>query len=269
LDSRHAQIPATVPTTRQAIALLAMYHCRFLRPYVSLAGAGYGRKCSQRDRHSVLLRIVWSSAGRCSPAHKAFKAMQAMFVSLKQLVLLLGLTLSSHTGAGAQSTEHRDTFIQSPSSQMIVSPPRQAPPLGSSVLLIQQLGDFHVGYGFRVTESYEHQNPMSLFPFQQTKTSFVTESRLLVTQLWGARLQVNLFVVTFHSGNFMLGPSVSNEAFHRPRQVGEPPSFGLYGIGISVPLGRNARREGSTGLWRSFQRIVHGGSGGIELANVR
>lgn len=190
-----------------------------------------------------------------------------MFVSLKRLVLLLGLILGSHTGARAQSTEHRVAFIQLPSSQMIVFPSRQAPPLGSSVLLIQQHGDFHVGYGFRVTESDEHQNPIS--PFQQTKTPFVTESRLRVAQIWGARLQVNLFVVTFHSGNFMLGPLVSNEAFHRPRQVGEPPSFGLYGIGVSVPLGRNARWESSTCLWRSLQRIVHGGSSGIELATVR
>ena len=196
--------------------------------------------------------------------------MQTMFVSLKRLVLLLGLTLGSHTEARAQSTEHGVALVQSPSSQMIVSPPRQTPPLGSSVLLIQQLEDFHVGYRFRVTKSSEHQNPTSLFPFQQTKTSFVTESRLLVAQLWGARLQVNLFVITPHSGNVVLGPLILGDALHRPRQFGEPASFGLYGIGISVPLGRNARWETSTGLCHSLQRIVHGERpGGIELATVR
>ena len=153
---------------------------------------------------------------------------------------------------------------------MTVSSPRQTPPFGSSVQLIQQLGDFHGGYGFRVTASSEHQNPTSLFLFQQTKTPFVTESRLLVTQLWGARLQVNLFAITPHSGNVMLGPLILGDALHRPKQFGEPASFGLYGIGITVPLGRNARREGSTGLWHSLQRIVHGERpGGIELANVR
>jgi hypothetical protein len=36
---------------------------------------------------------------------------------------------------------------------------------------------------------------------------------LLVAQLWGARLQVNLFAVTLHTGNVMLGPLVTNEAF--------------------------------------------------------
>ena len=189
---------------------------------------------------------------------------------IKRLVLVVGLILGSHARAGAQSTEHRVAFVQSPPSQMIVSSPRQAPPFGSSVLLIQQQWDFHRGYDFRVAANYELQNPDSLFPFQQIKTSFVTESRLLVAQLWGARLQVNLFAVTLQTGNVMLGPLVTNEAFHRPRQFGAPSSFGLYGVGVSIPLGRDAQREGTAGLWHSLQRIVHEGSpGAIELANAR
>jgi hypothetical protein len=193
-----------------------------------------------------------------------------MLVSLKRLVLALCLLLGSYAHAGAQSTEHRVAFVQSPPSQMMVSAPHHASPFGSPVLLIQQQADFHGGYDFRVTESYEYQNPNSLFLFQQTKTSFVTESRLLIAQIWGGRLQVNLFVVTLHTGNVMLGPLVTSEAFHRPRQFGEPPSFGLYGIGVSIPLGRDARRESSTGLWSSLQRIVHGANpGAIELSNVR
>jgi hypothetical protein len=226
------------------------------------------RKCAQWHRQSAfpvsnvaLRNVVFSRTGSLEA--------DAMLVSLKRLVLLLGLVLGSHPIAGAQGIEHRVAFLQSPPLQMTLSSPRKAPPFGSSVLLIQQQGNFHEGYDFRVATNYEHQNPNNFPLFQQSTTPFVTESRLRVAQIWGARLQVNLFVVTFHSGNFMLGPLVSNEAFHRPRQVGKPPSFGLYGIGVSVPLGRNARWESSTGLWRSLQRIVHGGSGGIELATVR
>jgi hypothetical protein len=183
-----------------------------------------------------------------------------MLVSLKRLVLLLGLLLGSHLIAGAQGTEHHIASLQSPPLQMTVSSPRQAPPFGSSVQLIQQQENSVGSYNFRVATNHEHQNPDSFSLFQQSKTPFVTESRLRVAQIWGARLQVNLFVVTFHSGNIMLGPLVSSEAFHRARQVGEPPSFVLYGIGMSAPLGRNARWESSTGLWRSLQRIMHGGS---------
>jgi len=192
-----------------------------------------------------------------------------MLVSLKRLVLVVGLIFGGQARAGAQSTEHRIAFVQSPRSQMIVSSPRQAPPFGSSVLLIQQQGG-NRGYDFRVAANYELPNSNSLFPFQQTKTAFATESRLLVAQLWGARLQVNLFAVTLHTGNVMLGPLVTNDAFHRPRQFGAPSSFGFYGIGVSIPLGRDARQEGTTSLWHSLQRIMHGGSpGAIELANVR
>lgn len=186
-----------------------------------------------------------------------------MLVSIKRLVLVLGLILGGHAQAGAQSTEHRVAFVQSPPSQMMVSQPSHALPLTSSVLLIQQLGEFHDGYSFRITGNYEHQNPDSLFPFQQTKTSFVTDSRLRVAQIWGGRLQVNFLVITLHTGNARLGPLVSSEAFQYPRQFVGPPSAGLYGIGVSVPLVRDARWEGSTGLWRSLQRIVHGGSPGL------
>ena len=196
--------------------------------------------------------------------------MQTMLVTLKRLVLVVGLIFGSHARAGAQSTENRVAFVQSPPSKMIESLPRQAPPFGSSVLLIQHQESFSQSYDFRVATNYELQNLNSLFPFQQTKTSLVTESRLLVAQLWGERLQVNLFAVTLHTGNAMLGPLVTNDAFHRPRQFGAPSSLGLYGIGLSIPLGRDARQEGTTSLWDSLHRIVHGGSpGAIELAHVR
>jgi hypothetical protein len=185
----------------------------------------------------------------------AFQAMQTMLVSLKWPVLAVGLILGFHEPAGAQSNEDRIAFLQSPPSPIIASPPRHALPLASSVLLIQSQVDFHEGYGFRITTDYRPQNPDSLSPFQETKTLFATESRVPVAQIWGARLQVNFFVVTLYTRNVMLGPLASSEAFHRPRQLR---SVDLYGIGVSVPLGRDARWEGSKSLWRSVSRIVHG-----------
>lgn len=53
----------------------------------------------------------------------------------------------------------------------------------------------------------------------------------------------------------MLGPLASNEPLHRPRQLR---SVDLYGIGVSVPLGRDARWESSKNLWVTLSRIVHG-----------
>ena len=181
-----------------------------------------------------------------------------MLDSLKRLVLVLGLILGSHARAGAQSTEHRIAFVQSPPSSMIVFPPRDAVPPASSVLLIQQQGNFHDGYGFQTTGNYRDQNPGSLSPFQEAKTSFVTESRLPVAQIWGARMRVSLFKVTLKTGNIMLGPLAANELLHRPSHPGDPRSTDLYGIDVSVPLGRDARWEGSTVPWRSLLRLVHG-----------
>ena len=177
---------------------------------------------------------------------------------IERLVVVLSLVIGSPALAGAQNTEHWITFVQSPPSPMIVSFTPNAPPLASSVLLIQHQRDFHDGHGFRITGNYWRQNPDSFSPLQETRTSFVTESRLPVTRIWGARLQVSFFAVTLHTGNVMLGPLASSEAFHRPRQFGEPRSADLYGVGLSVPLGRDARWEGSRSLWRGLTRIVHG-----------
>jgi hypothetical protein len=171
----------------------------------------------------------------------AVEAMLAMVVSLQRLVLVLSLILGSQALAEAQSTAHQVAFVQSSPSQMLASPLRHALPLNSSVSLIQRQGNFHDSSGFRIAENYEHQNPDSLSLFQEIKTSFVAESRLPITQAWGARLQVNFFAVTLNTGNVMLGPLVSSEASQHPRQFGERRSVSLYGIGVSVPLGRGAR----------------------------
>src|ERR1700758_4558942 len=192
-----------------------------------------------------------------------------MLGPLQRLVLVLSLILGSGTLAKAQSTPNRVAFVQSSSSQTLASPLRHALPLNSSVLLTQWHGNFHDISGFRMTENYERQNPNSLSPLQETNTSFVAESRLPVAKVWGARLQVNFFAVPLRAGNVMLGPLTSGDASQRARQFGQPRSTSLYGIGVRVPLGRDARWESSTGLLRSLQRIVHGGSGDIELANVR
>lgn len=178
-----------------------------------------------------------------------------MLVSLKWPVLVVGLILGFHGSAGAQSTEHRIAFFQSPPSPMIVFSPRHALQLASSVPLIQHQVDFHDGYGFRITANYRPQDSDSLSPLQETNTSFATESRVPVAQIWGARLQVNFFVTTLYTRNIMFGPLASNEAFRRTRQLR---SVDLYGMGVSVPLGRGARVEGSRSLWRTVSRIVHG-----------
>ncbi len=176
-----------------------------------------------------------------------------MRVSRKRLVFALGLTLGLNGRAGAQGAQHRIEFVQSRPSSTIISSPHHALPLASSVLFIQRQSDFHCGYTFLNTANYQLRNADSLFSFHETKTLFATESRLPVAQIWGARLEVNVFAVTLYTRNVMLGPLAP--VLQRPMQLR---SVDLYGIGVSVPLGRDARWEGSKSLWRSLSQILHG-----------
>jgi len=178
-----------------------------------------------------------------------------MCLSGNRLILILALSFGFSARVGAQSTDYRITFVHSPHSSVTASPARHALPLVSSILSIQPKGDFHDGYRFRITENYKVQNAQSLFPFHETKTLFVTESRVPVAQIWGARLQVNFSAVTLHTRNVMLGPLASNDSSYRQWQLR---SVDLYGVGVSVPLGRDARSEGSKSLWGTVSRLVHG-----------
>jgi len=179
--------------------------------------------------------------------------MHTMLVPLKRLLLVLGLVLSIQTPARAQSTERHVAFVQPPPSAMTVFPPRHELLFVSPVF--SHRSDFDNGRGFRITANYRHLNLDSLSPLQETKTLFETQSRLPVAQVWGGRLQVNLFMGTLRTRNFVLGPLSPNDASQRARQLS---SASLYGVGVSLPLGRSAGWEGSKGLWRSLQRIVRG-----------
>ena len=115
-----------------------------------------------------------------------------MLVAIKRLGLVLGLMLGSLTRAGAQSTELRIGVVQTSSSPAMVSPP--AP--GYVAYLFPAAGSTAAGFPQRLRLSYygnEHQNSYTLSPFQETKTSFMTESRLPVAQVWGARLTGETF----------------------------------------------------------------------------
>ena len=188
----------------------------------------------------------------------------AMLGSLQRLVLVLSLILGSGKLVKAQGTPNRVAFVQSSPSQALASPLRHVLPLNSSVSLIQAQGNFHDGSGFRITENYQHQNPNSLFPFRETTTSFMAESRLPVAKVWGARLQVNFFAVTLHTGNVMLGPLISSDASQRARRFGQPRSTSLYGIGVRVPATGGCTDSTAPSLPRYVSR-GHANSGSKPL----
>jgi hypothetical protein len=174
-----------------------------------------------------------------------------MVVVLKRFLLVLGLMLVSLPGVWAQSTQNLSAVIHTSASLTTVSSPHSG--LSSiSLSLTQHQADFSDGLGFRISGS-ERQSSYTPSPLQESKTLFRAESRLPVAQVWGSRLQVNFFAATVHTANLMLGPLASIDALHRPRGLG---SADVYGIGVSVPLGRDMHEESSKSLWRNLSRVV-------------
>jgi hypothetical protein len=101
------------------------------------------------------------------------------------------------------------------------------------------------------TEEDQHQ----IIPLQVTATPFATESRVPIAPLLGARLQLNFSTLNIRNGNVMLGPTPASEILHAPAQAR---SAELYGLGVSIPLGRGPRAQTSENLLRSAMRIVRG-----------
>ncbi|MGD0545793.1 MAG: hypothetical protein ABSB65_15410 [Candidatus Acidiferrales bacterium] len=108
------------------------------------------------------------------------------------------------------------------------------------------------GFAFRAA-GYPEQSFGALLPVQQTKTSFITELRVPLAELYGSRVHVGFFILTMQNGNMTLGPLATLQALHSPSQ---PRSFNLYGVGLSIPLGKQFRPEASKNLWTTAGRLI-------------
>jgi hypothetical protein len=115
---------------------------------------------------------------------------------------------------------------------------------------------------FRVTENFPSRNLATLVPYQETTTSFVTEvhvpvaeCRLPVAQLRGSSLRFGFFMQTLHNSNVALGPLVATQALH---SFSQPRSDSLYGVGVSIPLGKQSHAEISQSLpWAAIRNFLH------------
>jgi hypothetical protein len=167
-----------------------------------------------------------------------------MSVSLKRLLILLSFMFALGLHADAQSIEHRITSSEPTRSTVTAPPPSRVE--ASAALPVQD---------FRDHPSRDEHNSQGFSPFHVTKTPFMTESRLPLAQISGARLQLNFFMVSVNNRNLTQGPLVPPQT---TQQLAQMRGGDLYGIGVSVPLGRDAGSAGSKSLWRGVSRIVHG-----------
>jgi hypothetical protein len=115
---------------------------------------------------------------------------------------------------------------------------------------------------FSLAENLPSRNFATLFPYQETKTSFVTELRvpvaefhLPVAQLAASSLRIGFFMQTLHDNNVTFGPLAAAQALH---SFSQPRSVSLYGVGVSVPLGKQSSPDTSQSLpWAILQRFIH------------
>jgi hypothetical protein len=105
------------------------------------------------------------------------------------------------------------------------------------------------------TKTDGHPNFPIFSLYHESRTPFMKEARVPVTPLFGSRLQLGIFVTSIDNRNFTEGPFASAGL---PRTLGQVRSNDLYGVGVSVPLGRDTGFRGSGSLLQGLSRILQG-----------
>jgi hypothetical protein len=168
----------------------------------------------------------------------------------KRLILVLGVLLNSYLPAAAQ--------IRPP--EVLLMPERSAPITtllrpGAAQLpattFVPPQGPGKPPADFTVLLAAAYKRDV-----EAVDTSFVTESRLRVVQLWGGRLRLDGFESTLDMENVLLGPSgLGHPGVRVPREVA------LYGISLRFRLGRDAQPGSRAEVWQCLARIVGAGRG--------
>jgi hypothetical protein len=169
-----------------------------------------------------------------------------MVLSMKRVVIVLGLVFASSSLAHGQSLEHRLTSSQPAVSTATLSPARQAPVAAPFVLQLRDLDEHNL--------NRDDRNFARSSSFHVTRTPFMTESRLPIAQTSGSRVQLNFFATSTNNQRVLQGPLMvpqSTQALAQPRGSDQ------YGVGISIPLGRDGGSLGSKDLWRGVSRVLY------------
>ncbi len=169
-----------------------------------------------------------------------------MVVSLKQVVIGLVSVLSSTLLAHGQSIQHRLTFAHPAAPSASLSPARQAPVAAPSVHQAQGFDDRNL--------SHDDRKFAGSSPFHVTRTPFMTQSNLPIVQKSGSRLQFSFLATSTNNRRVLQGPLMIPQS---TQALAQPHGSDQYGVGISIPLGRNVGSPGSNDLWRGFSRVLH------------
>ncbi len=176
-----------------------------------------------------------------------------MVVSLKRVLIVLGLVFASTLLAHGQSNEHRLT-----SSRSTVSMPTASPStLPSNLVPTPSVGP---AQNFRDQDirdqdpSRDDHSSSASSLFHTTKTPFMTQSNLPVAQTRKGKLQLNFFMMSTNNKDVIRGPLALSQS---NQELAHPSFSDQYGVSLGFHLGRDAGSGGSKGLWRGVSRVLH------------
>lgn len=181
-----------------------------------------------------------------------------MVVSLNRVLIVLALVFASTLLAHGQGIEHRLTSSRSTASM----PNASASALRSNMVTTPSAGsaqDFRDqnsrDQNFRDEDpSRDDRNSSASSLFHTTKTPFMTQSNLPVSQTRKGRLQLNFFTMSTNNKDVIRGPLTLSQS---TQELAQPSFSDQYGISLGFHLGRDAGSSGSKGLWRGVSRVLH------------
>jgi hypothetical protein len=163
----------------------------------------------------------------------------------KRLLISFGLLLVGAFGANAQTLEHRMSLGESGRSTATAAP---APPVAAETRSTLPTPEFH-----RLDLNSEDHHYVGVPLLEVTRTPFMTESRVPLAQTAGQRVQLSFFMQSFHNKNITEGPLVLAQT---NQQLGQQRTSDLYGVGFSIPLGRDTGSADSKSVWSGLSRAL-------------
>jgi hypothetical protein len=177
----------------------------------------------------------------------------------KRFIVLLGIILGGHAAGAAQTSAPLIVLAHEQEHVAATTPMLRTvtiPLLSASPVLNLDPGKFPARFSLVFRGAAEGDHGPEGFPeLQQFKTFLYTQTSLPLVQLWGGRLQLDVFQSTFHIQNMQPGPMglVRSQGQSYP---GGPRSSQISGLSLSFQFGRGARGGRPSELWRDVTRIA-------------
>ena len=183
----------------------------------------------------------------------------------RQLILVIGLLLSSCVPAGAQTLATPLLLAQArPAPTTILVSALPTPFLPNAPLASERPRKPVAPATVFLVPAYEPDYSLESRPLIPTiRTPFLTESRLVVAQFWRGHLQLNGVQGTLHMQNPDFGPPGSNP-LRSHDQAGLASTFNLDGVSMVFRFGRDTETERGLPIRRCLAWI-RGDSGGCSL----